>query len=351
LLLLPWEVDVPEERRPWMNWAVIGLCVGFFALEIYVFVNYATEADLKEGIGPVDWMAPYALKGWTLRGMLGHMWLHGGYLHLLGNMYFLWIFGNAVCAKVGNLLYLPIYLAAGLAAAIAHVSYQGGAAIGASGAINGIVGMFLVFFPQNEMTCYFVWISAFYPIVREIELSSVWMIVFWVFWDVVGAMMGGSPVAYFAHLGGFAAGVAIALILLQTKVIKMEKYERSLIDVFKGRKLPEEDLAPSHGGYGIYARLAEQAEQEARLRQGYAAASKAGEALASAARNDSEEKVLSGGPDGLVVKAVTSESMEGTDGFIRFACSCGKRLKMPGKYAGRMGHCPQCGERLKIPQK
>jgi membrane associated rhomboid family serine protease len=327
-----------------MNWGVIGLCVGFFALEIYVFVNCATEADLKEGLGPVDWMAPYALKGWTLRGMLGHMWLHGGYLHLLGNMYFLWIFGNAVCAKVGNLLYLPIYVAAGLAAAIAHVSYQGGAAIGASGAINGIMGMFLVFFPQNEITCYFVWISAFYPIVRELELASWWMIVFWLFWDVVGAMIGGSPVAYFAHLGGFAAGAAIALIFLQTKLIKMEKYERSLIDVFKGRKLPEEDFV-SHGGYGIYARLAEQAEQEAREKQERDAA------LASEARNESEEKVLSGGPDGLTVKTVAEESKQVTDGFIRFSCSCGKRLKMPGKYAGRMGRCPQCGERLKIPQK
>jgi membrane associated rhomboid family serine protease len=332
-----------------MNWAVIALCVAFFALELHVFVNYATEADIKEGVGPVNWMQPYALQGWGIRGMLGHMWLHGGYLHILGNMYFLWIFGNAVCAKVGNVLYLPIYILTGLAAAISHVSYQGGAAIGASGAINGIVGMFLILFPTNEITCYFVWVSAFVPIVRELHMDSWWMIVFWVLWDVIGAIMQGSGVAYFAHLGGFAGGVAIGLLLLQTKKIKMEKYERSLIDIFKQRKIADDALPVSHGGYGIYARLAEQEEvgseaepvqQEIREQLG-----------PDAVRKEIAEKELAAGPDGLSVKRVTKGEQSGGDGFIRFLCSCGKRLKVPGKSGGKVGRCPHCGKKVKIPEK
>jgi hypothetical protein len=59
---------------------------------------------------------PYMLDGLTLKGLFGHMWLHGGILHLLGNMLFLWVFGNAICAKIGNLRYIPVYISMGLIA-------------------------------------------------------------------------------------------------------------------------------------------------------------------------------------------------------------------------------------------
>ena len=83
--------------------------------------------------------------------------------------------------------------------------FTGGNAIGASGAINGIVGMYLVFFPINEITCYFVFLLL--PrLIKEFSLSSIWMILFWLAFDIWGAMRGGGQVAYFAHLGGFAGG-------------------------------------------------------------------------------------------------------------------------------------------------
>ncbi len=70
---------------------------------------------------------PFILNGWTLKGFLGHIWLHGGILHLLGNMLFLWIFGNAVCAKLGNFKYLPIYIGLGfipVSSQLIHIVFQ-----------------------------------------------------------------------------------------------------------------------------------------------------------------------------------------------------------------------------------
>ena len=84
------------------------------------------------------------------------MWLHVGLIHLVGSIIFLWLFGNAVCSKIGNIFYLPIYVGLGLIAAASHNIFSNGTVIGASDAINDIVGMYLVFFPENAMDCFFL---------------------------------------------------------------------------------------------------------------------------------------------------------------------------------------------------
>ena len=172
--LVPYAVDVPFDRRPVTNWLlVISVIVAF----IFQFAAF-NGGDLEETFGK------YVLNGWQWQGLIGHMWLHGGPIHLGGNMLFLWIFGNAVCAKVGNLKYLPIYLAVGLGAAAGHLLLNGGPAIGASGAINGIVGMFLVFFWQNEMDCVFFILVFLRPIYKTFSVSSYWMIGLWLAFDI-----------------------------------------------------------------------------------------------------------------------------------------------------------------------
>src|SRR5690606_4238592 len=94
------------------------------------------------------------LYGWGLSGMFGHVFLHGGLLHLFGNMLFLWAFGNAVCAKVGNFRYAALFFVLAFASAAVHNLFDGHPAIGASGAINGVVGLFLVYFPRNDIRCF-----------------------------------------------------------------------------------------------------------------------------------------------------------------------------------------------------
>jgi membrane associated rhomboid family serine protease len=270
-LIIPWKVDVPQDRRPFTNWLIIAGAITAFVFQtisvrertakvpekIKEYKNRSVEDVAKEfgvkeqqlteieqsvdktfdkikktfpdqNIPPgykeevikrriiqeyfvIGKIRPFILNGWGIKGLFGYIWLHSGYPHLLGNMLFLWIFGNAVCAKIGNFRYLPIYLGLGVIAAIAHIIFTGGNAIGASGAINGIVGMYLMFFPENEITCYLVMWLFLSPYVKEFTMSSIWMILFWLAFDILGVMVGGGGVAYFAHLGGFAGGFVLAI--------------------------------------------------------------------------------------------------------------------------------------------
>jgi membrane associated rhomboid family serine protease len=280
---------------------------------------------------------PYILDGWTLKGLFGHMWLHGGILHLLGNMLFLWIFGNAICAKIGNLRYIPVYIGMGLIAGISHMVFAGGGVLGASGAINGIVGMFLILFPQNEITCYFI---LFIPLMvrgflREFSVSSGWVILFWLVFDIWGAMRGGGGVAYFAHLGGFAAGVVLAILMLKFKMLTVERYEKSLLQIIEEyRHPPAVDESPR----GYYGFLNGPANEQPEL------------PLVPIPTVPFEPKTISFDPPAQP-ETIPLEPQTPKDEFIRFACSCGKRLKMPAKYAGKTGKCPQCNGRLKIPNE
>jgi len=276
---------------------------------------------------------PFILTGWTLKGFFGHMWLHGGIIHLLGNMLFLWIFGNAVCAKIGNFKYLPIYIGLGLISGLSQLVFGGRGAIGASGAINGIVGMFLVFFPANEITCYFFMIFLLSPYVKEFCLSSYWMILFWLVFDIWGAASGGGHIAYFAHLGGFAGGVILAILMLKFKIVTMERYEKSLLQLIDEYvHPPKEEIKSNYDGYlEMIKKQAEEQTQPTELKT----------IPLDPLPIPLEPPLISLGPEPAKPK----------DDFIRFACSCGKRLKMPSKFAGKTGKCPSCNARLRIPDK
>lgn len=101
-MFIPYRVDVPMHRWPISNFVIIALAV----------VAFIYQSSLSD-----DELWPLILNGWRPLGLFAHMWLHGDWLHLIGNMLFLWVFGNAVCAKVGNLVYPVLYVAFGLAAA------------------------------------------------------------------------------------------------------------------------------------------------------------------------------------------------------------------------------------------
>ncbi len=206
--LIPWRVDVPQDRWPVMNWLILLALVAVFAVQVRDRIEDDIRQDsrpravqpgtarpapavLPDERPPEPWSEipgvsqDLILTGWSLRRLLGYMWLHGNLFHLLGNMLFLWIFGNALCAKLGNVRYLGLYVLFGVVAGIAQLLSHALPALGASGAINGVVGAYLVLFYQNEITCLFAfWLIL--PYVRWFAVSSVWMVLFWLFWDVVG---------------------------------------------------------------------------------------------------------------------------------------------------------------------
>ena len=216
MLLVPLEADVTMYRWPVMNFVLIGAIT---ILSVLAF-NAPEEAGLEV----------FVLQDWNLWGMIGHAFLHGGLIHLLGNMIFLWAFGNAVCAKVGNFTFAILFFILALASAAVHLLFDGDPAIGASGAINGVVGMFLVYFPRNDIRCFW-WFGYRFG---TFHVSSIWLILLWLVFDLWGASGEGGNVAHFAHLGGFAAGVMIGFGSLVFDVVEMTKTECSLLEMIKG---------------------------------------------------------------------------------------------------------------------
>jgi membrane associated rhomboid family serine protease len=143
--------------------------------------------------------------------VLTHQFLHGGILHVLGNMWFLWIFGRAVEDRLGSGRYLIFYLLSGVAAAGAQMVVDPGATVpmlGASGAISGVLGAYLLLFPSAWVWSLVPWIVPIVPVPA---------IVFLVLWFVAQTLSGLSAiatgetggVAWWAHAGGFLAGVAM----------------------------------------------------------------------------------------------------------------------------------------------
>lgn len=114
--VIPYQVDVPMDRWPIANFLLIGGVVAVSVLLLLI------AASVPGGGFP----RAVLLDGLSAPGLLTHMFLHAGVLHLVGNMLFLWFFGNAVCAKVGNAAFIPLFVFMGLVAAMAHLMFDGG---------------------------------------------------------------------------------------------------------------------------------------------------------------------------------------------------------------------------------
>ena len=387
-LLIPWRVDVPQDRWPVMNWLIILALVCVFIIQVADLMEHPPAGGQTEIPGITGELI---LDGWHIKGLLGYMWLHGGLFHLFGNILFLWIFGNAVCAKVGNLQYLGLYVLFGVAAGVAHLVFSSATAVGASGAINGVVGMYLVLFYENEITCLFaVWFIILLPYIRWFSVGSMWLIFFWLFWDIVGALIGGAGVAYFAHLGGFAAGFGITWLMCMKGWITMERYEKSLVQMWQERKARAKEAALN----AEYIRSGSTGEDTAPLSDVTPVPSGQQCELAAVDAPGSENSradplfgsfihtVCACGKKVMVSQEYAGKSIRCSEcgqimtiplqsspapafaaqqrtrrtipasmqyAHVRFTCHCGKTIKVPARYAGCVGKCPHCGAKLKIP--
>jgi membrane associated rhomboid family serine protease len=214
--------DANPTRRP----AIVTL-----AIVVACCVAFAWELGLGAGSGDAalnrmitDWgVVPARLSAAWGRGdilsgdtatLITSQFLHGGWLHLLGNMLYLWIFGNNVEDRLGRLVFLMFYLTGGVLAGLAQVAVDPSSTvptIGASGAIAATLGAYLVFFPGARVTS-LVFLGFFYQLIR---IPAGLVLGFWFVLQLVDgfasvgvAQTGG--VAFFAHIGGFIAGAAVA---------------------------------------------------------------------------------------------------------------------------------------------
>lgn len=180
----------------------------------------AREAEFSGAFG--FGIPPNALTGLT------NLFLHGSLLHLLGNLLYLWIFGDNVEDRLGHGRFLGFYLVCGLLSNAAHVVFSWTSVvptIGASGAIAGVMGAYLYLFPQARIRCLY-W---FFFVVRVIPVPAFFVLGFWILLQVVQAVFhlgagAGSGVAWMAHVGGFVAGYILARRVFRERRITAQFY-------------------------------------------------------------------------------------------------------------------------------
>lgn len=216
MFTIPLYDDNPTVRTPFVTWALIAACVAVFLWQVSLPPSAQEAVIYALGVVPAvlfgDAQLPAKIRlvpGWAT--LFSSMFLHGGVAHLGGNMLFLWIFGNNVEDAMGRVRFVVFYLVCGLAAAMAQSFAAPGSTIpmiGASGAIAGVLGAYLLLHPRANVRV-FVFILFF---IRLIDVPAVIVLGLWFLTQVLsGAMVsidqGG--VAFWAHVGGFLAGVAL----------------------------------------------------------------------------------------------------------------------------------------------
>lgn len=211
-MILPLGLDIPMQRVPWMNWALMFITTVVSVIILLAQYGVLTETAPMEILG--GWASPEYLilmpgDDFHWSQVVGCVLVHADVLHLAGNMWFMWLWGNAVNAKVGHLPFLALYVVYGAAASAAQLMFDTRGGLGASGAIMGLMGTCLVLYPRNLVNIWY-WITYLRP-AGTIDVPIVWVALVYIVIDLVGAWQGGSEVANFAHLGGAVAGAVITM--------------------------------------------------------------------------------------------------------------------------------------------
>jgi rhomboid family protein len=204
-----------------VTFALIGLNVLAFLVELAQPSQGALQSFIQAwGVVPREYTSTQDLPPliplpfWST--LVTSMFLHGGWMHLGGNMLYLWIFGDNLEKVMGAARFALFYLVCGLAASFAHILFGGGSmvpAVGASGAISGVLGGYLLLFPRNRVR---VLTRGGIAEVPALVVLGFWIVI--QLFNGIGSMAttsdtGGGGVAYMAHIGGFVAGLALVKLM------------------------------------------------------------------------------------------------------------------------------------------
>lgn len=213
LILLPIRTNVRPWRTPYANYALIISNIIIFMLTYWPHRNPFT--------GTAEVLRPWAMK-LMLTPLQPHYWqfvtyafLHGGLTHIIGNMFFLYLFGNNVNDKLGHIGYLAFYLAGAVFSGVGHTIMSTSSVLGASGAVAAVTGAYLVVYPQTLITVLY-WVLFF---IGTIDISALYFIGFkLIFWDNIFERSMPN-IAYGAHLSGYAFGILATLGLFATGLL------------------------------------------------------------------------------------------------------------------------------------
>lgn len=211
-MFIPLRDDNPTTRIPFVTLSIIALNVLIFlfqafspsGLEYYVLRMGAIPYELTHFTSMPIPNVPRLSPPLTL---LTAMFLHGGLFHLFGNMLYLWIFGNNIEEYLGPIRFGLFYFVSGLGASLTHIIFNPNSQvpmIGASGAIAGVLGAYLILYPRaNVLTLVFLFFF-----IRIVPIPAAIVLGFWLFLQIINVGMGGG-VAWFAHIGGFLVGILL----------------------------------------------------------------------------------------------------------------------------------------------
>lgn len=214
--MIPAQNTIPYDRTPWVTWAIVAACVTSYLYQLTLsdadmaafFTQYALVPARFTSVSSAQ---PSSLSGVSAATLITCMFLHGGFFHILFNLWTLWVFGPALEDRMGGPRFALLYLISGLAAGAAHIVFNWGSAvptIGASGAIAGVIAAYARRFP-------YAWVNILQPIVIIPAFFMMPALLFASLWFIVQiaqatgsfAMPGnGGGIAWFAHIGGFIAG-------------------------------------------------------------------------------------------------------------------------------------------------
>ena len=211
----------PSGTFPYVTIGIIVINVLIFLYELSLGSGLG-EFIMKFGVVPLKVSYYSQASGLTFINtffpFISSMFLHGGFIHLIGNMWFLWIFGDNIEDKLGHFRFIAFYLLCGIIASSVHVFFNiqsKAPCIGASGAIAGVLGAYMITFPRARV----VTIVPLFVFIQVMELPAIVVLGFWFviqFFNgaaTITASTSGAGVAWWAHIGGFAAGVIILYIM------------------------------------------------------------------------------------------------------------------------------------------
>lgn len=211
IFVLPIRTSIRPWRTPYTNYALIAINFFIFALPYISPVSHEqlVETFMLTPIRPATWQ------------FITYAFLHSSLMHIFGNMFFLYLFGNNVNDKLGNIGYLCFYLAGAIFSAVGHSLIRASPVVGASGAIAAVTGAYLVLFPQTLVTVFY-WFIYF---VDTFEVSALYFIAFkLIFWDNIVEKRIAN-VAYDAHLCGYVFGILATLGLLSVGIISQSPFD------------------------------------------------------------------------------------------------------------------------------
>jgi membrane associated rhomboid family serine protease len=217
--MFPLRDDNPTSRLTWMTWTLVGANLAVFGYQFWLSLlggpAFETFVVANSFVPARFFASPFSPREWLT--VLSAMFMHAGWIHVGGNMLYLWIFGNNIEDRLGPMRFLAFYLACGLAATFAQAVVTAGSTVpnlGASGAVAGVLGAYLLLFPRARVTT-----VVFLFFVIETAALPAWGVI--MVWFLIQLAQGigslgvrtadAGGVAYFAHVGGFVAGLALVL--------------------------------------------------------------------------------------------------------------------------------------------